>query len=151
MAQISVKTLAGGTNTLDDDTLNDLRSSIRGEVIVPTDSSYDEVREIWNAMIDSKPGLVVRCNGTTDVVAAVRCAKQHGLLVSVRGAGHNIAGKSVHDGAMLIDLSQMRTVQVDPAARIAVAGPGATLGDVDRETQAHGLAVPTGINSTTGI
>lgn len=151
MAQIAVKTLAGGTKGLGDDTLNGLRSRIRGEVIAPTDSGYDEVRKIWNAMIESRPGLIVRCTGTADVMQAVRYAKEHGLLVSVRGAGHNIAGKSIHDGAMLIDLSLMRSVRVDPAARIAVASPGATLGDVDHETQAHGLAVPTGINSTTGI
>jgi FAD/FMN-containing dehydrogenase len=151
MAQISVKTLAGGAKTLGDDILNDFRSRVRGEIIVPTDSGYDEVRQIWNAMIESKPGLVVRCNETADVMQAVDFAKEHGILVSVRGAGHNIAGKSVHDDAMLIDLSQIRSVRVDPNAKVAVAGPGATLGDVDRETQLHGLAVPIGINSTTGI
>ena len=151
MAQVSVKSITGGTSTLDDQVLGDLRARIRGDVIAPMDSGYDETRAIWNAMIDRKPGLIVRCTGTADVIHAVRWAKERGLLVSVRGAGHNIAGKSVHDGAMLIDLSQMRTVRVDPDARIAVAGPGATLGDVDHETQAHGLAVPTGINSTTGI
>jgi FAD/FMN-containing dehydrogenase len=151
MAEITVKTLAGDTKSLGDDILTDLRSRLRGEVIAPTDSGYDATREIWNAMIDRKPGLIARCTGTADVMQAVRWAKEHGLLVSVRGAGHNIAGKSIHDGAMLIDLSPMRAVRVDPASRLVIAGPGATLGDVDHETQAHGLAIPTGINSTTGI
>lgn len=151
MAQITVKTLAGDTTSLGAEILNDLNTRIRGEVIAPTDPGYDATREIWNAMIDRKPGLIVRCTGTADVMQAVRWAKEHGLLVSVRGAGHNIAGKSIHDGAMLIDLSQMRAVRVDPDSRLVIAGPGATLGDVDHETQAHGLAIPTGINSTTGV
>jgi len=151
MVQVTVRAIAGGSKSLDDDALVDLRACVRGEVMSPGDSDYDESRRIWNAMIDRRPGLIARCTGTADVMQAVRWARKHDLLVSVRGAGHNIAGNSIHDGAMLIDLSKMRTVRVDPAARIAVAGPGATLGDVDHETQAYGLAVPTGINSTTGI
>jgi FAD/FMN-containing dehydrogenase len=102
-------------------------------------------------MIDRKPGLIVRCTGTADVMQAVRFARENNLLICVRGAGHNIAGKSIHDYTMLVDLSLMRTVHVNPQERTALAGPGATLGDVDHETQAYGLAVPTGINSTTGI
>ncbi len=151
MSQITVKTLAGGAKTLGDDTLSDFRSRLKGQVIVPEDAAYDEARQIWNAMIDSKPAFIVRCAAAEDVTHAVRYAREQGLLVSVRGAGHNIAGKSVQDGALLIDLSQMRSVEVDAGARTAVVGPGATLGDVDAATQAHGLAVPTGINSTTGI
>lgn len=151
MTQVRVKTLAGSTKSIGDDLLSDLRSRIRGEVLAPADSGYDATRAIWNAMIDRKPGLIARCTGTADVMQAVRFAREHRLLVSVRGAGHNIAGKSIHDGAMLIDLSSMRSVRVDPDAQLAVAGPGATLGDVDHETQAHGQAIPTGINSTTGI
>jgi FAD/FMN-containing dehydrogenase len=151
MTHLSVNALDGGTKTLGDDLLSDLRARVRGEVVTPADASYDEVRQVWNGMIDRKPGVVVRCTSAEDVMEAVRYARGYGLLVSVRGAGHNIAGKCVHDGAMLIDLSLMNSVRVDSKARIAVAGPGATLGDVDRETQAHGLAVPAGINSTTGI
>ena len=102
-------------------------------------------------MIDRRPGLIVRCTGTADVLQAVRFARQQKLLTLVRGGGHNIAGKSLQDGALLIDLSAMCAVSVDPAMRVAVASPGATLGDVDHETQTYGLAMPTGINSTTGI
>lgn len=151
MTNIQVRSLSGEVVVLDDQTLVDFRTQVRGQVITPGDSNYDEVREIWNAMIDRRPGLIVRCSGTADVLQAIRFARRHKLLTSVRGAGHNIAGKSLYDGAFLIDLSVMRSVQVDPDKRVAVAGPGATLGDVDHETQAYGLAVPVGINSTTGI
>lgn len=151
MKEIKVRSLSGEVVILDNQTLDDLRARVRGQIVTPGDFNYDEVREIWNAMIDRRPGLIVRCTGTADVLQAIRFARQHQLLTSVRGAGHNIAGKSLHDGALLIDLCAMRTVRVDPGTRVAVAGPGATLGDVDHETQAYGLAVPTGINSTTGI
>lgn len=151
MNGLDVRSLNGDSQVLDEATLEALRGSTRGSVLLPSDEAYDEVREIWNGMIDRRPALIVRCTGTADVRNAVRFAREHELLTSVRGAGHNIAGKSLHDGAMLIDLSTMRTVRVDPEARAAVVGPGATLGDVDHETQAYGLAVPTGINSTTGI
>lgn len=151
MTQPGVRTLEGGNKHLSSDLLNGFRSRIRGELLVPSDAGYDQARRIWNAMIDARPGMIVRCAGTADVLQAVRFARQEGLLISVRGAGHNIAGKCIHDGAMLIDLSGMRAVRVDPLARIAFVSPGATLRDVDHETQAYGLAVPTGINSTTGI
>ena len=151
MTQIIIRTLVGDTKTFSDDDINGFRAGIRGDVLTGTDSNYDDVRAIWNAMIDNKPGLIARCTGTADVAASVRWAREQGVLVSVRGAGHNIAGKSVQDGVMLIDLSMMRSVRVDPTNKTAVAGPGATLGDVDHEAQAFGLAVPTGINSTTGI
>jgi hypothetical protein len=151
MQEIQIRSPNGEGVTLDNQTLENLRGRVRGQVITPDDANYNEVREIWNAMIDRRPGLIVRCTGTADVLQTIRFARQHKLLTSVRGAGHNIAGKSLYDGALLIDLSAMRAVRVDPDLRIAVAGPGATLGDMDHETQAYGLAVPTGINSTTGI
>ncbi len=151
MAGIQVRSLDGGTLSLDDDLLAQLVSGVRGQVLRPDDPEYDAARQIWNAMIDRRPGLIVRCSGTADVMHAVKFARQNNLLVSVRGAGHNIAGKSLADGAILIDLSAMRTVRVDPDARLAVVGPGATLGDLDHESQAFGLACPVGINSTTGI
>ena len=151
MKEIPIRSLSGEAVVFDNQTLDDLRARIRGQVISPSDSTYDEAREIWNAMINRRPGLIVRCAGTADVLQVVRFARRHQLLTSVRGAGHNIAGKSLHDGALLIDLGAMRMVQVDPNSQIAVVGPGATLGDVDHESQAYGLAVPTGINSTTGI
>ena len=133
MTEIQVRSLSGEVVILDNQTLDDLRARVRGQIVAPGDSNYDEVREIWNAMIDRRPGLIVRCTGTADVLQAIRFARRHQLLTSVRGAGHNIAGKSLHDGAFLIDLGAMRTVRVDPDTRIAVAGPGATLGDVDHE------------------
>ena len=151
MKEIPIRSLSGEAVVFDNQTLDDLRARVRGQVISPSDSTYDEAREIWNAMINRRPGLIVRCAGTADVLQVVRFARRHQLLTSVRGAGHNIAGKSLHDGALLIDLGAMRMVQVDPVSQIAVVGPGATLGDVDHESQAYGLAVPTGINSTTGI
>ena len=151
MKEIPIRSLSGEAVVFDNQTLDDLRARVRGQVISPSDSTYDEACEIWNAMINRRPGLIVRCAGTADVLQVVRFAQRHQLLTSVRGAGHNIAGKSLHDGALLIDLGAMRMVQVDPVSQIAVVGPGATLGDVDHESQAYGLAVPTGINSTTGI
>ena len=151
MKEIPIRSLSGEAVVFDNQTLDDLRARVRGQVISPSDSNYDEAREIWNAMINRRPGLIVRCAGTADVLQVVRFARRHQLLTSVRGAGHNIAGKSLHDGALLIDLGAMRMVRVDPVSQIAVVGPGATLGDVDHESQAYGLAVPTGIDSTTGI
>jgi FAD/FMN-containing dehydrogenase len=102
-------------------------------------------------MIDRHPGAVVRCRGAADIVAAVRFAREHGLLLAVRGGGHNIAGNAVCEGGLLIDLSLMRSVRVEPASRTARVEPGATLGDFDKEAQAFGLATPLGINSTTGV
>lgn len=151
MNAIKILSLHGEVITLSSQALDDLQTRVRGQIITPTGANFDELRAIWNATIDRRPALIVRCSGTADVLQVVRFARQHQLLTSVRGAGHNIAGKSLHDGALLIDLGAMNTVRVDPYAKIAVVGPGATLGDVDHETQAYGLAVPTGINSTTGI
>jgi FAD/FMN-containing dehydrogenase len=145
------RSLDASMTSITDAALADLRAGVRGSVLAPGDAQYDEARSIWNAMIDRKPSVIVRCSGAADVRHAVRFAAKHSLLVSVRGAGHNIAGKALADGAILIDLSGLRSVHVDPQARIARVCPGATLGDVDHETQAFGLATPTGINSTTGI
>ncbi|WP_051693005.1 FAD-binding oxidoreductase [Marinobacterium lacunae] len=151
MAELTVRSLGGQTSVLNDDALADLASGLRGTLITPADADYEASRLIWNAMIDRKPALIVRCTGAADVIHTVKFARRHDLLVSVRGAGHNIAGKSLADEALLIDLSGMTAVRVDPLARIAVVGPGATLGDLDHETQAFGLACPVGINSTTGV
>jgi len=151
MRDVTVTSLSGSQKKLDAAALADLKSHVRGQVVTANDATYDSAREIWNAMIDRKPGLIVQCSEANDVVQCVKFARKHELLVSVRGAGHNIAGKSLQDGALLIDLSPMRSVQVDAGARTALAGPGATLADVDAATAAHGLVVPTGINSTTGI
>ena len=133
------------------DTFASLKETISGELILPDSPHYDEVRTIWNAMIDKRPAAIVRCAGVADVVAAVNFAREAGMLLAVHGGGHNIAGKSMCDDGLVIDLSKLNAVRVDPQARRAFVGPGAKLADVDRETQAFGLATPTGINSTTGI
>lgn len=115
------------------------------------DAGYEEARSIWNAVNVRRPGLVVRCAGPNEVVQAVRLATENRLLVPVRGGGHNIAGNAVCEGGLMIDLSPMTPVRVDPAARAAWGESGTTLGGVDRETQAHGRATLTDVNSTTGI
>lgn len=117
----------------------------------PGDEGYDLSRKVWNAMIDKHPGLVAKCAGAADVVASVDFARENGLLVSVKGGGHNVAGKAVCDGGLMIDLSGMKSIRVDVAARTARADPGVILGELDRETQAFGLATTLGIVSKTGI
>ena len=131
--------------------INALRPALRGDVVLPGDAGYDEARAIWNGMIDRRPAVIVRCRGAADVRRAVLFARETGLPLAVRGGGHNIAGNALCDGGVVIDLSPMRSVWVDPAKRVARVEAGCTLGDVDHETQAFGLAVPVGINSTTGI
>src|SRR5512135_3731493 len=110
-----------------------LRSGIRGQVLLPRDPGFDAARMIWNAMIDRKPGLIVRCAGVADVMQSVALGRDHGLLVSVRGAGHNIAGNAVCDDGLMIDLSTMKSVHVNPETRRAFVEPGATLADFDHE------------------
>ena len=148
---MEMKTLDGGTTTLAPEAIDAFRAAFRGPLLFPADPGYDEARALWNAMIDRRPGLIARATGTADVAAAVGFARQHGLLSSVKGGGHNIAGLAVCDGGLMIDCSLMKGVWVDPAARTARAQPGCTLGDLDRETQLHGLAAPSGFVSTTGI
>ena len=127
------------------------KTQLRGNVLLPGDADYDEVRQIWNGMIDRRPALIARCTSAEDVVQSVKFARQHDLLVSIRGGGHNIAGNAVCDDGLMIDLSLMKGVQVDPKARRATVEPGCTLADFDAAAQAHGLATPLGINSTTGV
>src|SRR5262245_25527896 len=128
-----------------------LRAALRGELIEPEDPRYDAARAVWNGSIDRRPAAIARCAGPADVQAAVRFAREHDVLVSVRGGGHNIAGHAVCDGGLVIDLSQLRGVELDLQARVAHVEPGATWGDVDRATQPFGLAVPGGIVSSTGV
>ena len=129
----------------------DFASKLLGKIVLPGNPEYDESRKIWNAMIDRKPAFIVRCMGTADVVNCVKFARENNLLVCVRGAGHNIAGMSLADDAMLIDLSSMKRVWINPQTRTAIVSPGATLRHVDHEAQAYGLATPLGIASTTGV
>lgn len=128
-----------------------LKAAVRGDVILPDSPGYDETRSIWNAMIDKRPSVIVRCTGTADVIAAVNFGREQNQTIAVRGGGHNIAGNAICDEGLVIDLSRMNNVRVNPATKRAHAGPGALLGDVDHETAAFGLVLPTGVNSTTGI
>ena len=135
----------------DDATLSDLSQRFRGELIRPGDARYDTARTIWNGAIDRHPSLVARCTSTADVRAAVRFARERDVLVAVRGGGHNVAGTAVCDGGLVIDLSSMKGLWVDPARRTARAQPGLLWGEFDRETQSFGLAATGGIISHTGI
>ncbi|WP_285129598.1 FAD-binding oxidoreductase [Leclercia adecarboxylata] len=133
------------------DNIDEFKTHFQGEVLLPDDAGYDEVRQIWNAMIDRKPALIARCTSTEDVMQAIQFGRTHNLLISIRGGGHNIAGNAVCDDGLMIDLSLMKDVQVDVTTRTASVGPGCTLADFDLVVQAHGLATPLGINSTTGV
>jgi FAD/FMN-containing dehydrogenase len=125
--------------------------SVRGQIVLPEDPAYNETRKIHNGMIDHKPAIIARCTGAADVLQCVRIAREHGLLVSIRGGGHSLVGFSVCDGGLMIDLSAATGVRVDPAARTARAQGGATWGDFDHETHAYDLATTGGIMRTTGI
>jgi FAD/FMN-containing dehydrogenase len=151
MTELQFRGLKGETIALSTDVLTALRPQFRGSLCLQDEAGYDEARTIWNAMIDRRPGAVVRCGGASDVMRAVRLARDNGLLVAVRGGGHNISGNAVCEGGLLIDLSPMRSVRVDPKKRTARVEPGVTLGEFDKEAQAFGLATPLGINSTTGV
>src|SRR5260221_9171407 len=151
MVAVSLRTLDAGKKAIDAAAIGHLGAVLRGKVLDQSSPEYDEARTIWNAMIDRKPGLIVRCLGASDVIHAVRFARDSGLLVAVRGGGHNISGSAICDEGVVIDLSQMKSVRGDFAAQRAWVEPGATLADLDKETQAFGLALPTGINSTTGV
>jgi FAD binding domain-containing protein/berberine-like enzyme len=128
-----------------------LTTAMRGPVILPGDDGYDSTRAVYNAMIDRRPAAIARCADAADVMTAVKFAGEHGLTVSVRGGGHNAAGLGVWDDALVIDLSPMRGVVVDPSAKTALAQGGCTWGDVDHATGAFGLATPSGILGTTGV
>ena len=136
---------------LSPETVTELRSQVRGAVLLPGEDGYDSARTIWNAMINRHPAVILRAVGASDVIAAVRFAKKNDLPISVRGGGHNIAGNAVTEGGLMLDLSGMKSIRIDPIAKTAQVEPGATLGDFDREAQAFGLATPLGINSTTGV
>jgi hypothetical protein len=147
-------TIDAGTTTattLSAEDVAALRTRVRGPVLTPEDSGYEDARTVWNAMIDRRPAIVARCSDTPDVAAAVQFAREHNLLICIKGGGHNIAGLAVADGAMLLDMSGLRGVWVDRERKIAHAQAGCLLGDVDRETQVHGLAAVLGFVSATGI
>ena len=136
---------------LSQEKLDALRLRLRGPLLSPSDAGFGESRTVWNAMIHRRPAAVVRCVGVSDVIESVRFARDHDLLLCIKGGGHNIAGLAVADGALMLDLSLMRGVWVDPERRVARARGGCLLGDVDRDTQVHGLAAVLGFVSQTGI
>jgi FAD/FMN-containing dehydrogenase len=151
MTDLAMRTLEASSKKIPQHAVSALRGKVRGTVALPGEDGYEAARTIWNAMIDRRPGLVVRCLDAADVINAVKIVRDEKLLVAVRGGGHNIAGNAVCDGGLLIDLSLMRAVRIDPASRTARVEPGATLADFDKEAQEFGLVTPLGINSTTGV
>ena len=148
---LTVTTLKGSEATIGDESLDELRTAIRGDVLTPEDPGYEEVRSAYNAMHPGRPALVVQATGTADVIDAVNFARENGLLIAVRGGGHSVAGLSSIDGGLLLDLARMNGVDVDPDARTVRVQGGVLVGDMDRETQAFGLVAPSGVVSDTGI
>jgi len=151
MAGLQIKTRNNGEITLQEETVQKFKESLRGELIRIGDARYDDARSIWNAMIDRRPALITSCLGVADVVTCVNFAREHGITLSIKGGGHNISGLAVCDGGLMLDMSRMRGVWVDPSTRTARAQGGCLLGDVDRETQIHGLGAVLGFISNTGI
>jgi FAD/FMN-containing dehydrogenase len=131
--------------------ISNFRDALRGELLTPSAPDYDDARHVWNAMIDKRPSLIARCAGEADVLRSVQFARDPHLVVAVRGGGHNVSGYATCDGGLLIDLSNLKGLRVDAARRTAIAQPGLRLGEVDRQTQAFGLATPLGIVANTGI
>lgn len=144
-------TLDGSVVELDPAALQAFRADVRGEMLTPDDDGFDAARGIFNGMIDKRPGLIVCCSGVADVIQCVNLAREHRLLTAVRGGGHGVAGNAVCDRGLMINLSRMNAVRVDPETRVAWVQGGATLGDVDHETAAFGLVCPGGVVSTTGV
>ena len=151
MADLNFATGSGDYTALSGASVESFRDGLNGESLLPGDEGYDDARRVWNAMVDKRPALIARCSGTADVIKSVNFAREHDLLISVRGGGHNFPGNSVcHDGLM-IDLSRMTGVRVDPAAKTVRAQGGTKWGAFDHETQAFGLAAPGGTDMDTGI
>jgi FAD/FMN-containing dehydrogenase len=148
---VQIRSIEGAITDLDPKAIDAFRGKLRGSLMLAGDAGYDEARSIWNGMIDRRPAIIARCVGTSDVISGVTFAREHGVALSIKAGGHNIAGLALCDGGLSLDLSSMRGVWVDPARRIAHAQGGCLLGDVDRETQLHGLAAVLGFISQTGI
>ena len=148
---LKLRTAEGNEIQLEPRVLDDLKTRLRGELVLPGEPAYEEARSVWNAMIDRRPGLVVRCRGTGDIVTAMGFARDQGVPLSVKGGGHNIAGLAVCEGGVMLDMAHARGVWVDRTARTAHVQAGCLLGDVDRETQLHGLAATLGFVSATGV
>ena len=146
-----IMTTGGNERSLSGTMIDKLASELRGHLIAIDDRDYDTVRKVWNGMVDKRPALIARCTGSADVIACVRFAREHDLLVSVRGGGHSAGGRALCDKGLMIDLSLMKGIRVDAVGRTARAEPGLRLGEFDRETQAFGLATTLGVASDTGI
>jgi FAD/FMN-containing dehydrogenase len=151
MANIEIAATTGRKVVLNADVIEQFRAGLRGSHLLRGDDGYDAARTIYNAMIEHRPAIIARCAGAADVISAVNFARKNGLLVSVRGGGHNVSGNAVCDGGLMIDLSPMKSVRVDPQGKTVRAEAGVTWGEFDRETQAFGLATTGGLVSTTGI
>lgn len=151
MTAIVAETVRGAVTELSATDIENLRGSMQGRMLVDGDARYDQCRAVWNSMVDRRPALIVECAGASDVVNCVNFARSHALPISVRSGGHNIAGSAVCDGGLMIDLSAMKEIQVDSAAKTVWAGPGVTSGEIVRATQVFNLAAPGGICSETGI
>ena len=151
MSDLKIATLSGDYTEIGESAVKEFRGSLYGETLLPSDDGYDAARRIWNAMIDKRPAMIARCSGAADVINAVNFARENNLLISVRGGGHNFPGNSVCNDGLMIDLSRMTGVRVDPAARTVRAQGGAKWGAFDHETQAFGLATTGGTDVDTGI
>ena len=151
MVDLQIATLTGEETVVNEEWIEEFRRSLRGDLLQPGDPDYDQARTVWNAMIDRRPALIARCIGPSDVVKAVNFVRQNDLLLAVRGGGHSFAGNAVCEGGLVIDLTRMKSIRVDPVKRTARAEPGAKWLDFDLETQAFGLATTGGTNSDTGI
>ncbi|MHB9032732.1 MAG: FAD-binding oxidoreductase [Anaerolineae bacterium] len=145
------RSIEGQEIEIKQEALDAFKKRLRGPLIRPGEPGYEEARTVWNAMIDRKPAAVVRCLGSADVIASVQFARENNMLLCIKGGGHNIGGLAAADGALMLDMSLMRGVWVDPHAKIAHVQAGSLLGDVDRETQLHGLATVLGFVSATGV
>jgi hypothetical protein len=151
MSELTVTTTTGEDAALEEAAVEEFEVGLRGELLRPGDDGYEEARTVWNAMIDKRPALIVRCAGAADVIRSINLARINELLVAVRGGGHDVAGTAVCDGGLVIDLSRMKGMRVDPTRRTVRAEPGLTWGEFDQETQAFGLATTGGFVPTTGI
>ena len=151
MSHLEAVTLEGTGTSLAESAIEELRSRLAGELIDPSDASYDEARRVWNGMIDKRPALIARCATAADVSEAVRFARENGILLAVRGGGHGVAGNAVCDGGIVIDLGPMHAVRVDAERRHVHAQGGARLADIDAAGQTAALAVPLGVVSETGV
>ena len=151
MAATTARTIKNGTIALERKTIDDLRGRLRGTILLPGDPGYNAARSLWNGMVNRRPALIVRCTNVTDVIAAVTFGREQNLVVAIKGGGHNVTGNAMCDDGIVIDLSPLRRCDVDADRRMVRVEAGALLGDLDAATQAHGLATPIGINTTTGI